>query len=244
MDTINIIGRGNVASHLFLALKDKYRPIIVNPHTLDELDRNAPLTIIAVSDSAIRQVIDRLPALQGIVVHTSGSTDISVFYKSCIQKFGVLYPMQTFSKEKKLNYSKIPFFIEASESSVLSKIKGYAASVSDNVREASSDQRKKLHIAAVLSCNFVNHLWALTDDYLKKQGLQFSDMIPLIKETVGKIEELSPKDAQTGPASRGDKAIINEHLEALSSDNNIKEIYRILSDSIMSFEKCNENYGV
>ena len=167
---INIIGRGNVATHLANAFEGKAEINMVNPHSLAELNTDADLTIISVTDTAIAKVLDKLPKINGIVAHTSGSTSIDVFKSFRQDRFGVFYPLQTFSKSKKLKYEDIPFYIEASDKITADTLFNYALLISDNVRFADSSQREKLNIAAVLSCNFVNHLWALSEKYLKEAG--------------------------------------------------------------------------
>ncbi|MDE5790025.1 MAG: DUF2520 domain-containing protein [Muribaculaceae bacterium] len=234
---INIIGRGNVGFHLKKAFEGKADVIEVNPHTLGELNPEADLTLISVTDSAIQEVLARLPELKGAVAHTSGSTPIEIFKRSRDQNFGVFYPLQTFSRSKALDYAEIPFYIEASDPYTREKLFQYARLISENVRYADSSQRKRLHIAAVFACNFVNHLWALSDSYLKEGGLNFKDLIPLISETVDKIKVIPPSEAQTGPAVRGDLKMIENHILELGSKDKLINIYRLLSQSILENRK-------
>lgn len=234
---INIIGRGNVGWHLSEAFRQKAEVMNVNPHTLAGLDANADLTIISVTDTAIPSILERLPELTGTVAHTSGSTGIEVFEKPGCDRFrsyGVFYPLQTFTKGKPLDYAKIPFFIEGVDAETEKTLMQTAAMVSENVVRADSGKRKALHIASVFACNFANHLWTIADDYLQDHGLDFKLLLPLIKETCGKIETLSPEKAQTGPAARNDNVIISNHIETLKKENNDNwQIYKVLSDSII-----------
>lgn len=234
---INIIGRGNVATHLYKALKE-YDGLInlVNPHTLDNFNKNAEITIVSVSDDAIDSVLSALPEVNKLVAHTSGSTSIDIFKNHNINRYGVFYPLQTFSKDKELDYSRIPFFIEASDKDSEEKLFNLALKISDKVRLADSLQRKKLHVASVLSCNFVNHLWALSNLYLKENNLNFTDLLPLIEETLRKVKEISPEKAQTGPAVRGDIGIINNHLAELENNSTLQNIYKVLSNSIIALK--------
>lgn len=234
---INIIGRGNVATHLANAFEGKAEINMVNPHSLAELNTDADLTIISVTDTAIAKVLDKLPKINGIVAHTSGSTSIDVFKSFRQDRFGVFYPLQTFSKSKKLKYEDIPFYIEASDKITADTLFNYALLISDNVRFADSSQREKLHIAAVLSCNFVNHLWALSEKYLKEAGLDFHDLTPLIRETFDKANIISPTAAQTGPAVREDMKTIQNHIDKLENYACIREIYKLLSDSIINYNR-------
>lgn len=238
---INIIGRGNVGWHLSEAFKDKAEVINVNPHTLAGLDVDADLTIISVTDTVIPSILEHLPSLRGIVAHTSGSTGIEVLEKAECRKFnsyGVFYPLQTFTKGKALDYSKIPFFIEGSDDETEEKLMQVAEMVSGNVVRADSEKRKALHIASVFACNFANHLWTIAEDYLKAHDLDLSMLLPLIEETCGKIETLSPEKAQTGPAVRNDSLIISNHIEMLKKENNDNwRIYQMLSESIINRHK-------
>ncbi|MDE7412198.1 MAG: DUF2520 domain-containing protein [Muribaculaceae bacterium] len=240
---INIIGRGRVATHLRTALLNHADIVMVNPHTLEYLDSEADLTLISVSDNAIQEIIHKLPEMKGIVAHTSGSTDINVFRDSNIKKYGVFYPLQTFSFDKSLVYSEIPFFIEGSDHITENKLMEYAGLISPKIRTSNSSDRKNLHIASVFSCNFVNHLWVLADEYLTKNGLQFSDLLPLLEETVNKIKSLSPWKAQTGPAVRNDTAIIDNHIEALNDDPDLQSLYSILSRSISNSHNSPKSPG-
>lgn len=232
---INIIGRGNVATHLMKAFSGKAECQSVNPHTLENLDPNADITLISVSDNAIAEVAAKLKGLHGIVAHTSGTIPLSLVAEIMPStECGVFYPMQTFSKETELDYCKIPFFIEGKSEATEKALMHAASLISENVRIADSAKRKALHIGAVLSCNFANHLWTLADNYLKCNGIDFKDMLPLIDETTRKIHNLSPQEAQTGPAVRRDLNVIENHLHALEKYPVIQKIYKDLTDSIQS----------
>ena len=172
-------------------------------------------------------------------LHTAGSVPMSVF-PSNIQSpprglgglhYGVLYPMQTFSKDKSVNFREIPCFVEASDSNTLEEIKALASKVSDHVVEMSSEKRKKLHLAAVFACNMVNHCYRLAEKVLEEEGIDFSLYLPLIQETANKVKELSPRKAQTGPMVRYDKKIMDAQI-ALIDDERTRQIYRLMADSI------------
>ena len=171
-----------------------------------------------------------------IFLHTAGSVPMSVFpetmhYELCTMNYGVLYPMQTFSKDKSVNFREIPCFVEASDSNTLEEIKALASKVSDHVLEMSSEKRKKLHLAAVFACNMVNHCYRLAEKVLEEEGIDFSLYIPLIQETANKVKELSPRKAQTGPMVRYDKKIMDAQI-ALINDERTRQIYRLMADSI------------
>ena len=230
---ITIIGQGNVATHLseVLAISgfDIYN---VNSRTLANLRSDSDLYIISVSDDAIKDVLLKMPKLPGIVAHTSGSVSIEVLSGSA-DRFGVFYPLQTFTKNIKLKYDEIPFFIEGSNESVTEMLKTVALSISPKVYDADSQRRKCIHVASVFACNYVNHLWTIADEILKQQGLSIEVLFPLIDATVDKMHHLSPEKSQTGPAVRGDISIINSHLNYLEKSDDIKKIYEILANSIL-----------
>lgn len=242
---IEIVGRGNVASHLFKAISHFADAQIVNPHSLESLRRDADIILIAVTDSAIVEVTRRIDNLcsnpSTIIAHTSGTTPLSAIDGSR-HHTGVFYPLQTFSKQVELDYRQIPFFIEGDSEETAEKLSALASCISTRVQIADSTQRKSLHVAAVLVCNFVNHLWALSDQYLQANNLDFDMVRPLIAETFQKMMHHNPKDIQTGPASRRDYVTISSHLESLSSFPKIKEIYSLLSESII--QTCSKNIKI
>jgi predicted short-subunit dehydrogenase-like oxidoreductase (DUF2520 family) len=148
------------------------------------------------------------------------------------KNYGVLYPMQTFSKQREVDFREVSFFVEANHQIGIEALKDLAGKLSSKVYELTSEQRKYLHIAAVFACNFTNHMYALCDRLLKAQGVPFEVMLPLIDETARKVHELKPQDAQTGPAIRNDKNVIESHLNMLDDEPGLKEIYEMISNSI------------
>ena len=169
-------------------------------------------------------------------VHTAGSVSVDI-WKGYALRYGVLYPMQTFSKRRDMDLANVPFFIEASEESECRYLKALASSLSSKVYDATSEQRKILHMAAVFACNFTNHMYALCNYLLVKNGLSFEMMLPLIDETASKVHELLPKEAQTGPAVRYDLDIINRHLDMLKEEPDMQDIYEKISKSIHNYDK-------
>ena len=147
-------------------------------------------------------------------------------------RYGVFYPMQTFSKQREVDFRVVPFFIESNSSEDTELLKAIASVLSENVYEATSEQRRSLHLAAVFTCNFTNHMYALAAELLKMYDLPFNAMLPLIDETARKVHELEPKQAQTGPAVRYDENVINKHLEMLAGEPEMQELYRLVSESI------------
>ncbi len=247
MISISIIGSGNVAQHLISAfLKAENLELTQvfsrNPKTLSHLLdsdvivsdykqlKEVDLFLIAVSDDAISVVSSQLPFTNKLVVHTSGSVAINDL--SSNNKKGVFYPLQTFTKNKEVNFKEIPICLEAQNGEDLNMLKEVASEISDKIFEITSEQRKPLHAAAVFVNNFVNHLYVIGNEICEEHKVPFEILKPLIIETANKIKTLSPEQAQTGPAKRKDTTTINKHLEILT-DVNHKEIYKILTKSII-----------
>ena len=241
---VAIIGRGRVATHMGKALlKAGHGVVSVNSRTLEELPQDADMYIISVKDSALQEVIEHLvnhgdrlfdvnsfnqkpvPVIEPVIVHTAGSMPLSVF-DGYTQNGGVLYPMQTFSMDREVDFKEIPLFIEGNDA----RIRQLAESISNHVYELNTADRKYLHLAAVFACNFANHCYTLAADVLAKKGLPFDVMLPLVDETARKVHELHPRDAQTGPAVRGDENVMQAQAALL--DGRAKEIYELLSHSI------------
>ena len=219
--------------------------------SINEIRTDADVYIFSVKDDALPSLIEQLsqhlnsPSGAGgathhpILLHTAGSVPMSVFSDNTLTpnthhpspNYGVLYPMQTFSKDRAVNFREIPCFIEASDNATLGIIKDMASKISDNVVECSSDKRKKLHLAAVFACNMTNHCYRLAEKVLEEEGIDFSLYQPLIQETANKVRELSPRKAQTGPMVRYDKTIMDAQI-ALINDERTRQIYRLMADSI------------
>lgn len=250
MDKIVIIGAGNVATHLTLALKNSgcaicqvYSRNLSNADclaqlvaaeptdSLKEIRTDADFYFLAVSDSAIASVVQLMPLVSGVVVHTAGSIPMSVLEKFSL--YGVFYPFQTFTKDRGVDFSKIPVLIEGNRSDVRRELTRLAATISNQVLKADSNRRALLHVAAVFSSNFVNHMYTISHDLLERSGLDFDLLKPLITETTQKALSMNSVDAQTGPARRKDFGVMGEHLEKLSATKNYQEIYELISKSIV-----------
>ena len=167
------------------------------------------------------------------VVHTSGSVSLNALKQH--EKSGVFYPLQTFSKNRKTNFSEIPICIESECDTLKSMLFELGKSISNTVVEINSENRKQLHLSAVFACNFVNFLYISSKDLLEEQGLSFDLLKPLISETAQKALEVSPEKAQTGPAVRNDQSIIKSHLEMLDDHQELQQLYQLLTQMI--FEK-------
>lgn len=242
---IVILGSGNVAFHLAKAFQEKHVLISQifgrNENDLKEIsDRfnipystqiiaDADFYIIAVNDDAVAGVSKQILKTDCVVAHTSGSLPKEILVGN--YRKASFYPLQTFSKSKDLNYSEIPFFIESESEKDFEFLKNLALTISTKVMKSNFEKRKYIHLTAVFSCNFVNHLYAKAKEISDSQEIPFDYFLPLIKETTSKIETMAPKLAQTGPAIRNDEAILKLH-EALIQDGELLKIYKVMNESI------------
>ena len=234
---IVIIGRGRLATNLEHALLSVGHEVVsINSRTLEALPEEADVFVIAVKDAALVDVIRA--ATKGrenqLFVHTAGSMPMNLL-AGLTAHYGVFYPMQTFSKERLVDFNDISLFLEANDQTSMERLKMLAASLTTHVYELDSEGRKHLHLAAVFACNFVNHCYALSAEVLAAKGLPFSVMQPLVDETARKIHELAPVDAQTGPAVRGDQNVMQMQAAMLAENPNVQHIYEVLSNDIMRF---------
>lgn len=245
MIDIVILGGGNVAYHLTNALLQNSAVNVVqvynrnlenikcfkkNTLVTDNLSKlkEADIYILAVSDNAIGQLSSTLNLKNKLVVHTSGSMAMNEL-KSISNK-GIFYMLQTFSKERKIDFSSAPICIEAETEKDLMLLETLAASISKNCYRINSNQRKSLHVAAVFVNNFVNHLYRIGNEICEENNVPFEILLPLILETANKITTLTPLKAQTGPAIRNDTKTIEKHKAMLTK--NQQDIYTLLTKSI------------
>lgn len=253
--TISLIGAGNLATQLGVALRKAglqftqvYSRTTASANALaekldcqgicrlEDLTLDADLLLFALKDDALDSVLSQLPLHGKLIAHTAGSLPMSVLapYSS---RYGVFYPLQTFSKQREVEFAEIPFCLEASDDELLVELKELAGRLSNKVEEISSEQRQSLHLAAVFTCNFVNHFYYLGQQLVEKFGVDFDLLKPLILETAAKVMEIKPFDAQTGPAKRFDETIINKHLNFLADQPELQEIYSFVSRSIFEAHK-------
>lgn len=249
---ITLIGAGNLATNLGKALfhagheilqvysrtYESAEPLaaILNSQPIVDLsllNPKAEVYIIAVKDSVLMQLLPDVCAVnpEAVFAHTAGSMPMDCF-KDIARHYGVFYPMQTFSKSREVDFSVIPCFIEANDEKASQMLEKMAKSVSENVRFLSSENRKYMHLAAVFACNFTNHCYALAEKVLAKCEVPFQVLLPLIDETAAKVHDLSPRQAQTGPAVRYDTNVINAQTLLLADDSGLQDIYEQLSKSI------------
>ncbi|VXB00843.1 conserved hypothetical protein [Flavobacterium sp. 9AF] len=246
-----VIGSGNVAHHLVkVLLKAKNIELVQvvartkNTMTAllseDQIIFNyqaikaADVYIVAVSDNAIEEVSNQLPFENRLVVHTSGTSELSILNSK--NRKGVFYPLQTFSKSKEVDFSSIPLCLETENMSDYKSLEIIGKAISNKVYAISSEQRKALHVAAVFVNNFTNHLFQIGNQICKENNIPFEILHALILETAAKITQLNPKEAQTGPALRNDTKTIEKHLEFLKNSN-YQDIYQLLTQSIQHVAK-------
>lgn len=246
---IVIIGTGNTASILGHKLKLAGHTIAQiygrNTEAASELayeldtestnywsvvNRHADLYIIAVSDIAIEEIIRELNFPDKTIVHTAASVSKNVL-SNAANHYGVLYPLQSLIKDSG-RLPEVPIIIDASDEATFKELDALAHTISNHVTTGNDEERLKLHLAAVFCNNFVNHLYALMEDFCHKEGISFNMLKPLIKETAQRIESVSPAAAQTGPAIRQDSNTLQKHLAMLESHPHLKAIYQLFTDSI------------
>lgn len=252
----SFIGSGNVAWHLAPALDNAGYPVrevysqnpkhaaaligrLYEAHVNISLDFSASASkifIIAVSDDALQDVAQKLILPDdAIVVHTSGSQPLSILDDAGSQNMGVFYPLQTFTKTKKIDFKSVPIFVESETSHVEKALMKMAKAISGKVKRINSEERKALHVAAVFASNFTNHMLTIAREITRQNDLDFEWLKPLIAETLNKSLEIGPQKAQTGPAVRGDFAVLERHMEFLRENPQWAEIYRVLSQNIIDY---------
>jgi len=251
MIKVVLIGSGNVASHLIkkmlnVAGIDLVQVFARNPNNLLHLLPSSKITadyqkieladvyIISVTDNAIAEISVQLPFENRLVVHTSGSSKLSVLNDK--NRKGVFYPLQTFTKGKEIDFAPIPICLEAENEADYQLLEKLGNCISQKVVRINSEQRKSLHVAAVFVCNFVNHLYEIGNEICEENNIPFEILHPLIQETADKIRELIPKEAQTGPAYRNDTKTIEKHLDFLENTE-YKNLYKLLTLSIQHVKK-------
>lgn len=249
---IVIIGAGRVGTALSYALKSSGHNILrIISKTPDsaaalakdlgcghgtgmEIPDEAELVVTAVNDDNLQGVLSSLKAPgDTVIAHTAGSIGLDVFDRKTVNR-GVFYPLQTFTQGREYDFSDIPLFIEGSNDHTLNLLSEVASSLSNSVSEMNSDSRKYLHLAAVFSCNFVNHMYSAAEEICNKAGVSYEVLYPLVRETMEKASDMGPLNSQTGPAIRNDKKTIEKHLDLVSFSGDLRELYRVISKSIIN----------
>lgn len=247
---IVFIGAGNVAYHLAPAIERSNAGTIVQVYSrtlasakalsdrlssatpvnsTSEIIPDADIYIVSLSDDALGGLIPHLPRNNALWLHTSGSLPMEVL-SAMSPRYGVYYPLQTFSKSVELDMEEIPVFVEGCSETVSLEIERFASQTFHRVFHADSTLRRKMHIAAVFACNFTNYMWTIAEDLLHKEGLSLDVLKPLLEETLRKAMQSSPANGQTGPAKRGDRQVMDKHIEMLPPDT--AKIYSDLSTAI------------
>lgn len=243
------IGAGHLATHLAIELSRHSFNILqiysrtdssatelaqkVNAKATSNIKKvviDADIYIFSVKDSILPELLAKIPSNKGLWIHTAGSIPLDIF-KEYNNRHGVLYPFQTFTKDRDLDFSIIPLFLEANSESDLKILFKIAEQISNKVYSLSSEKRQYLHLTGVFACNFVNHMYSVSHSILEKEGIPFEIVLPLIDETAAKVHNLLPQRAQTGPAIRYDQNVINKHIE-LIEDPDLKEMYSLISRNI------------
>ncbi|GAB1403659.1 MAG: DUF2520 domain-containing protein [Lentimicrobiaceae bacterium] len=255
---VSFIGAGNVAYNLAPALfkagiriqhiisrnqpKAQRLATMLNADAstdISVIDKSADAVFLTLPDDVILDVAERLASnnnFSGLVIHTSGSTALDDLLQTGLNA-GVFYPLQSFTRDATLNFKEIPVCIEGGNEHITHALEGLARLISDDVRQITSAQRAIIHLGAVFASNFTNHLYARAFDILRQSGVEPSILLPLIKETAKRLNCKEPVQLQTGPAVRGDKRIMNKHLDMLTNDAGGTEIYRLFSELIQLLQK-------
>ena len=250
--SIVCIGAGNVATHLAQALQQKgfYLSQIYSrtqesaqalaqtlgcawTTCLEQVDEHADLYIVSVKDAVLETVISQLAHCNpyALYLHTAGSMPMEV-WKGKFKNYGVAYPMQTFTRERPLDFGGIPCFVEGSDDAALGTAEALARGISGRVYRLGSEERRHLHLAAVFACNFANRCYGMAAEILEQCGIPFDVMLPLIDETARKVHYMSPREAQTGPAVRYDAGVIGAQSALLVGSPDLRRIYDAMSESI------------
>ena len=258
---ISIIGSGNVATHLAAAFKNAGHRIVqvyspnmqnaallayhVSAEAIDNLSHVSQETdvfIISVKDDVIASIAETLAKHGRLIAHTSGATDLRTLLNFTL-KAGVFYPLQTLSKNKEVDFFTVPLCIEGADGSITAQLVDLARTVSNNVYQVNSAQRKILHLAAVFACNFSNYLYNIAQQLLAENEMGFEMLRPLILETAQKVQTHLPAEVQTGPAIRNDENTMAVHLQMLDTKPDLRAIYELLSQDIIKNNNTGHGHG-
>lgn len=253
IESIVLVGAGNLATQLGKALKKANFNIIqvysrttnsaqqlaslLNCEYTTDLSeiKESDLTVISVKDDALSPVVEQLSP-ESFVVHTAGSVSMAIL-AGHFKKYGVFYPLQTFSKARDVDFSVIPICLEAGSAEAMEELTLVAEKLSKMVHSINSEKRKTLHLAAVFTCNFVNHFYDIGDQLLQEQQMDFELLKPLVQETAQKVMRMKPSEAQTGPAMRFDESVMSKHIDLLNDKPDLVDLYKLVSRSIYNAKK-------
>ena len=253
-----MVGAGNLATRLSLAMSrlPQIQIVQVYSHTQihaeelagclnavacddpTQIRTDADLYLFSLKDTALEGIAASIPANGGLWIHTAGSMPMELF-ANYTKRYGVLYPLQTFSKQREIDFASIPLFLECKQEADCPILEGLARELSNDVRFLSSELRRHLHLAAVFACNFTNHMYVLAGQILRDTGIPEDVLLPLMDETAAKVHRMPAKEAQTGPAIRYDENVIRKHLDLLAEMNRpeMSAVYQLLSQSIHQYSK-------
>lgn len=259
--SVSIVGAGNVATHLASRLvqrgitirsiysrtlssaKELVEKLNTDATATDDLTQllEADVYIIAVKDDALTQIAAIWPdnLRNGVVLHTAGSLPMDTIATTS-EHYGVLYPMQTFSKYNAVDFNSVTCFVEGNDHIALQAANKLSAVLFGRTEQLTSAERQNLHLAAVFACNFTNHMYALAYEILEHHGIDPTVLRPLIDETAAKLSRMHPREAQTGPARRRDEQVVNKHLNALSDSPDLQRIYSVLTKNIVQLYKIHD----
>ena len=246
MIKIILLGAGNVGHHLSKAFNKSTEIDLVQWYSRDnskvsynDIDteiindlskiKSADIYVISISDSYVGEISEKLNVSEKLVVHTSGSLDLSIIDSK--NRRGVFYPLQTLSKNKEIELAKVPICIESENNKDLVLLETISKYIGCKTYKIDYNERKILHLAAIFSNNFVNHMFTIAKEILDDKNLDFNILKPLINETVDKIHKLDPENAQTGPAIRNNNEIILNHIKTLKKDDH-KKLYELMTKLI------------
>ncbi len=252
--SVSFIGSGNLAWHLAPALdnsgfsvKEVYSKNPTHAEalverlyeadvkaSLDFSSSESTIFVIAVSDDAIQEIVREIVLPEDVIlVHTSGSQPLEILRFAATPNLGVFYPLQTFSKTRKVEFQEIPVFIESENSLTKKVLMAMANGISKSIFNITSHERRALHVAAVFASNFTNHMLLLSQEIMKENSLSYDWLKPLIAEMITKSLTIGPENAQTGPARRGDFETLDKHMEFLNDDESLSELYKVISQDIV-----------
>lgn len=250
IETVSLVGSGNIAHWLVYALKkadvdirqiysrqlDHAKELAAKAgadaiDNLRDLSPDSDLYIFSVKDDSYETLLSQLPFCLPLAVHTAGSLSIRIF-EPYADSYGILYPYQSLNKNMDFANVEVPLSVESNDKMVENELFAFAGRLSSTVQLMGEAQRLVLHRAAIFGCNFTNAMYAIAYDILRENNIDWRMILPLLENTLDKVKTMNPHDAQTGPAKRGDQNIIRMHQEALQ-DERLREIYRLMSDYIM-----------
>lgn len=250
IETVSLVGSGNIAHWLVYALKkadvdirqiysrqlDHAKELAAKADadavdSLRDLSPDSDLYIFSVKDDSYETLLSQLPFRLPLAVHTAGSLSIRIF-EPYADSYGILYPYQSLNKNMDFANVEVPLSVESNDKMVENELFAFAGRLSSTVQLMEEAQRLVLHRAAIFGCNFTNAMYAIAYDILRENNIDWRMILPLLENTLDKVKTMNPHDAQTGPAKRGDQNIIRMHQEALQ-DERLREIYRLMSDYIM-----------